>query len=99
MKKALLATLAIAAIVIPGAAATTPDTDGGHVVTICHFTGSETNPVVIITVDRAAFDLNAAYQGHYPPHHQGDGPGPDGEVYELFCDPKNGGPGGGGGGE
>jgi hypothetical protein len=69
MKRALLATLAIAAIVIPGAAAVPPNGED-HKVTICHQTHSVTNPVVIITVDRASFDLNPNGQGHFPPHHE-----------------------------
>jgi hypothetical protein len=99
MKTVLVATLAIAAMAMSGAAALASNGEP-HRVTICHFTGSATNPVVSITVDRASFDANPAEKGHYPPHHGEDGDAQD----DYWCDPGRGGSGGGnphgeGGGE
>ncbi len=52
MKRMLMAALAVAAIVVPAASATPPDSK----VTICHATGSATNPFVIITIAKAGND-------------------------------------------
>jgi hypothetical protein len=43
-----------------------PYVEDGHMVTICHRTGSESNPYVIITVDVAAIDGQEAndHDGH-----------------------------------
>lgn len=61
MKRFIIAALAVAAISAPSALAMPPVDGVHHKVTICHNTGSTTNPVVIITVDRAGY-LN----GHNP---------------------------------
>ena len=64
MKKFLLAAFAVAAIVVSSAFAA-PD---GKVV-VCHNTGSEKNPVVMIEVSQAG-----AENGHTGPgHHQESG--------------------------
>lgn len=58
--------LVVAAVAVVGAISTTPGlatppgAGGDHKVTICHVTGSERNPWVIITVDRAAWDGDGA---------------------------------------
>jgi ABC-type sugar transport system substrate-binding protein len=49
------AALAVAVLAAP-AAATPPDENGEHKVTICHFTNSDINQWVVIEVDVAAFD-------------------------------------------
>ncbi len=62
MKKLALfvATVAVvgAASAVPGLAK--PPADGDHKVTICHVTGSERNPWVVITIDRSAWDGEGA---------------------------------------
>ena len=50
---------------------------GAHKVTICHRTGSATNPYVIITVDIAAVDGEGARDHD---HHDHVGNGPIGDV-------------------
>ncbi len=80
--------LAAAAITFGGTAiATQPDSNGnlengpyveaGHKVTICHRTGSESNPYVVITVDVAAIDGvgSSDHDGH-----DQTGNGPIGDV-------------------
>jgi hypothetical protein len=92
VKRAILTSLAVGAMLVPAAAATPPN-GNGHKVTICHQTHSATNPVVVITVDRASFDLNPSLQGHYPPHHEsGDEVFENGEGKgECVAPPKGGG--------
>jgi hypothetical protein len=53
MKKFLVAAFAVGAIAVPSALAAPPVNGLHEKVTICHNTGSTTNPVVIITVDLA----------------------------------------------
>jgi len=49
--------LVLAVFALAGPAGATPKNDSGaHKVTICHYTHSQTNPYVVITVDVAAFD-------------------------------------------
>ena len=62
----VVAVLLVGVLVGP-AAATTPDSDGNHTVTICHVTNSDTNPFVVIEVDLAAFDGEGANDHS---HHQ-----------------------------
>ncbi|HEU4668861.1 MAG TPA: hypothetical protein VFS79_14500 [Arthrobacter sp.] len=65
--KRILATLGVTSLALMGATATafaTGESGGGEKITICHATGSETNPYVPITVD-----LNAL-SGHAGAHHQ-----------------------------
>ena len=74
----VVATLALLAIAVPGAMATkahhrhhghkaahndtSPGNSGEHKTTICHATGSETNPYVLITVDNHALKAHREHQ-------------------------------------
>ena len=70
MKKFLVAAFAVGAIAVPSALAA-PPVDGVHEkVTICHNTGSATNPVVYITVDLEG-RLNG-HTGELGKHQDGD---------------------------
>jgi hypothetical protein len=65
--KRILATLGVTSLALLGATATafaTGESGGGEKITICHATGSETNPYRPITID-----LNAL-NGHAGAHHQ-----------------------------
>lgn len=65
--KRILATLGVTSLALLGATATafaTGESSGGEKITICHATGSETNPYVPITVDLHALN------GHAGAHHQ-----------------------------
>lgn len=58
------AVLAFSAVIFP-AQATQPDAEGDHKVWVCHATGSQKNPYVIIHIDQAGWD-----NGHM--FHEGD---------------------------
>jgi len=78
----LATVLAFSAIIFP-AQATQPDPETGeHKVYICHATGSETNPYVLIHVDVKAAE-NGHSQDSHPEDRSADGPDfvcPDGDI-------------------
>lgn len=63
--KRILATLGVTSLALLGATATafaTGESGGGEKITICHATGSETNPYVPITIDLNALNGHAGHQ-------------------------------------
>jgi len=64
--KRILAVLGVASLALLGATATASATDensgGGEKITICHATGSETNPYVPITIDLHALNAHLGHQ-------------------------------------
>ena len=69
-------------VLVGPVAATTPDDDGNHKVTICHVTNSDTNQFVLIEVDVAAFDGGGANDHR---HHESKDGRIDFEVMDGDC--------------
>ncbi len=63
-----VAGFAVSAALFAGVAGATQGDD--HKVLLCHHTGSESNPIVLISVDVASVDAHVANQGDFLP--QGD---------------------------
>lgn len=79
MKRLILVLALLSAVALGGGAWAWATDDGGgdatdKKVTLCHFTGSDTNPFVVITISKHARDAHTRNHGDVPPDANGNCP-------------------------